>query len=275
MKQLAGAIILVPGTAWACALPPSAILLLPTGHYILGAALTVAITAFLGAFSRWLPMLSSRHLFSGPDRFPFMLTSYLSFLAFTGLLMIGVYGATDPVHNLLTLVIWTGVWIALPLASMIAGNLWSSLSPWLAPVVMVRALIGRTTSVGLARFGHWPAVLGLWAFSWFQIISTAPDDPTVLAEAALIYWVLIFIAAVAEGEDWLAQGEFLTVFMGMIARIAPFWRVRSAGQVQGFIGWPGAQVIGMAALEISEMAFVTLALAALTFDGLSGTFFWL
>jgi len=275
MRWLAGTIVLVPGTAFACALPPSVILLLPTGHYILGAALTVAMTALLGAFSQRLPEMSSRMVYAGPSRFPFILTSYLSFLAFLALLMIGFYGATDPVHNLLTLVIWTGVWIALPLACLLGGNLWAGFSPWLAPVRMMRSLIGRRGGIGLARFGHWPSVAGLLGFSWFQIIAMAPDDPTTLAQAALVYWGVIFVAAVAEGEDWLQEGEFLTVFMGMVARIAPFWRVRSRGHVQAYIGWPGAQVIGMAALGLSEMAFVTLALAALTFDGLSETFFWL
>lgn len=275
MKRLAGAFVLVPGPAFSCALPPSVILLLPTGHYILGAAMTVAMTALLGAFSQRLPVMSSRMVYSGPNRFPFVLTSYLSFLAFLGLLMIGFYGATDPLHNLLTLGIWTGVWVALPLACMLGGNLWAGVNPWVAPVRMVRSLIGRTGNSGLARLGHWPAVVGLLAFSWFQIIAMTPDDPTVLAQAALIYWLVIFVAAVAEGEDWLEQAEFLTVLMGMVARIAPFWRVRTAGQVQGFIGWPGAQVITMKPLELSEMAFVTLVLAALSFDGLSGTFFWL
>ncbi len=275
MKRLAGAMALVPGTAWACALPPSVILLLPTGHYILGAAMTVALTALLGAFAQRLPELSARLIYAGPDRFPFLLTSCAAFVSFGLLLMIGFYGATDPVHNLLTLAVWAGVWIALPLACMLGGNLWAGINPWTAPVRLVRAALGRTGRLGLARFGHWPAVAGLLGFSWFQIIAVAPDDPTILAQAALIYWCVIFVAAVAEGEDWLQQGEFLSVFMEMVARIAPYWRVRRAGRVQAYVGWPGTQVIGMPALGIAEMAFVTLALAALTFDGLSETFFWL
>lgn len=275
MKRLVGAFALVPGTACACALPPSAILLLPTGHYILGAGLTVGITALIGAFSHRLPLMTPRLIYAGPSRFPFLLTCYLSFLGFLALLMIGYFGPTDPMHNLLTLGIWTGVWIVLPLACMVGGNLWAGLNPWIGPVRMARKLIGRTALAGLARFGHWPAVVGLLGFSWFQIVAMAPDDPTILAQIALIYWLAVFVAAVAEGEDWLQQGEFLTVFMGMVARIAPFWRQRMAGHVQGFIGWPGAQVGLIKPLDMSEMAFVTLALAALTFDGLSETFFWL
>ena len=275
MRGLAAAFILLPSAALACALPPSVILTLPTGHYIAAAGATVAITALMGAAAHRMPQLRAVQLAEGVDRFPFALTSYLSLLAFFGLVLVGLLGPTDPMHNLMTLVFWTGVWIALPLASMLLGNLWAGLSPWLAAVRIARVLIGRDGSVGLARFGQWPAVAGLFAFSWFQMVSMAPDDPRVLAQAALVYWALIFVAAVLEGEDWLQKGEFLTVFFGMIARIAPVWRERAGGRVRWFAGFPAAQVVRMPALSASEVAFVTLALAGLTFDGLSETFFWL
>ena len=274
MKFWAAGLAILPGAAFACALPPSVILTLPTGMYIAGAAVTVGLTALLGAASARLPEFAPRLVYQGPGRFPFVSTSYVAFLAFLGLLLVGFFGATDPMHNLLTLVFWTGVWIALPLASMIFGNLWAGMSPWLAMVRIARALLAWRGSVGLARFGHWPAVAGLFGFSWFQIISMAPDDPRVLAQAAAVYWGVIFVAAVAEGEDWLDQGEFLTVFFAMIARIAPFWRERGP-MVRAYVGFPGAQVLRMPPLSVSQVAFVTLALASLTFDGLSETFFWL
>ncbi len=274
MKLWASGFALMPGAAFACALPPSVILTLPTGLYIAGAGVTVALTALLGAASGRLPGFEPHLVYAGPGRFPFAMTSYLAFLAFLGLLLIGFFGATDPMHNLLTLVFWTGVWIALPLASMIFGNLWAGISPWLAMVRITRLLFGWRGSVGLTRFDHWPAVAGLLGFSWFQIVSMAPDDPRVLATAAAVYWGVIFVAAAAEGEEWLEQGEFLTVFFAMIARIAPFWRERGPG-VRAYVGLPGAQVLRLPALSVSQVAFVTLALASLTFDGLSETFFWL
>lgn len=275
MKCGVTGLILLPSAGFACALPPSVILTLPTGHYIAAAAAVVAATALLGAAAHRMPELRSYEVARGMDRFPFAVTTYLAFVGFLGLVLVGVWGPTDPMHNLLTLIFWTGVWIALPLASMVLGNLWAGISPWVAPVRTVRILIGRRRSVGLARFGHWPAVAGLFGFSWFQMVGMAPDDPRVLAQAALIYWVVVFVAAVAEGEDWLQQGEFLTVLFGMIARIAPLWRDRAGGVVRWQVGLPGAQIVRMAALSASEVAFVTLALAGLTFDGLSETFFWL
>lgn len=275
MRALAAAFTLLPGAALACALPPSVILTLPTGHYILGAAATVALTALLGAKARSLPVMQPYLITERSVWLPVSITSYLSFLCLFALILVGYYGSRDPMHNLMTLVFWTGVWIALPLACLIFGNLWHALNPWTAPVRITRTLLARTGNIGLSRFGFWPAVVGYAGFAWFQIISVSPDDPAVLAQLALFYWLVIFGLAVAEGEEWLQQGEFLTVFFGYIAKIAPLWLDLSANRTRLYAGWPGTQVLGMPALSPSAIAFVTLALAVLTFDGLSETFWWL
>ncbi|WP_295077187.1 hypothetical protein [Tabrizicola sp.] len=268
------AFLLAPGLAFACALPPSVILTLPTGHYITAAALTVALTAIMGVAVHRLPVMAPRQVWERRVLLPLSLTSYLSFLAFLGLVFIGLYGDRDPMHNLMTLVFWTGVWIAVPLGSMLLGNLWRSLSPWTGPVRIARTLLGRTGSIGLARLGHWPAVAGYAGFVWFQMVSLYPDDPAVLAKVALTYWAVIFLLAVLEGEDWLETGEFLTVLFSFIAKVAPLWHVTEGPRTRLMRGWPGSQVLAMPPLSASAVVFVSLALAALTFDGLAETFWW-
>ncbi|MBL9050273.1 MAG: hypothetical protein JNK19_09210 [Tabrizicola sp.] len=249
------------------------ILTLPTGHYITAAALTVALTALLGAAAHRLPAMEERPLVR-LRAIPVTLTSYLAFIAFLGLVFVGFFGERDPMHNLMTLVFWTGVWIAVPLGSMLLGNLWRPINPWTGPVRIARTLLRRSGRLGLSRFGHWPAVAGYAGFVWFQMVSLYPDDPAVLARVALGYWTLIFVLAVAEGEDWLEEGEFLTVLFGLIARVAPIWGVARPDGLQLMRGWPGTQVLAMPPLGPSAVVFVSLALAALTFDGLAETFWW-
>jgi hypothetical protein len=265
----------MPGAALACALPPSVILTLPTGHYILAAALTVGLTALLGILTDRLPPLQGHLLHEGADLWPRMVGWTAGFVAMAVLLAIGFQGADDPLHNLLTLVFWTGVWIALPFASMVFGDLWRPFNPWVAPVRVLRIALGWQGGIGLSRFAHWPAALGMAGFSWYQIASLAPDDPGGLARLMLGYWLVILVLAVAEGEEWLEQGEFLTVFFALIGRIAPLWRVREAGRVRWMAGWPGAQVVRMAPLGLSQMAFVIVTLGSLSFEGLSETFWWM
>lgn len=267
-------LLITPGLAFACALPPSVILTLPTGHYITAAALTVALTALMGASAHRLPVMTPRLVWEHRSVLPVSLTSYLSFLAFLGLVFVGLFGERDPMHNLMTLVFWTGVWIAVPLGSMLFGNLWRPLNPWTGPVRIARTLLGRTGSIGLARLGHWPAVAGYAGFVWFQMVSLYPDDPTVLAKVALAYWLAIFLLATLDGEDFLDRGEFLTVLFALIAKVAPLWHETHGNRTRLMRGWPGTQVLSLPPLTPSAVVFVSLALSALTFDGLAETFWW-
>lgn len=267
-------VVFLPGLALACALPPSVILTLPTGHYITAAALTVLATALMGAAMHRLPELRAVPLMTRPVIAPVALTSYVSFLLFVALLLIGVFGARDPMHNLLTLVFWTVIWVAVPLLSILFGNIWRAMNPWTSPVQIARGLLRRRGGVGLSRLGHWPAVLSFAGFTWFQMVSLSPEDPLVLAIVLGVYWVAIFILAVLEGEDWLDQGEFLTVLMGFLARVAPFWLDVAGRRATLNLGWPGTQILTMRPLSSSAMVFVTVALASLTFDGLAKTFWW-
>lgn len=274
MKALASVLLLLPGAAVACALPPSVILTLPTGQYITWAALVVLLTALMGAAMHRLPDLRAFVLWDRRLFLPVSITSHLSFLGFLGLLLIGIFGARDPMHNLMTLVFWTGIWVAVPLGSILFGNLWRPINPWTGPVRITRSLLGRDRGINLSRLGHWPAVAGFAGFSWFQMISLAPDDPLVLAVTAGLYWLAIFLLAVLEGEEWLEQGEFLTVLMGWLAKVAPLWLDIEGSRARLMLGWPGTQVLRMKPLSLSAAAFVTLALAALSFDGLNETFWW-
>ena len=268
-------LLVLSGGALACALPPSVVLTLPVGHYIMGAASAVGVTALLGAMAGRLPSFSAHLLWDRRRLLPTALTSYLSFLGLIALISIGFLGDRDPMHNMLTLVIWTVIWVIVPLGSVMFGNLWRAINPWTGPVRIARLLIRRRSRLGLAAWGHWPAVVGFFGFSWFGMVSVAPDDPAVLAQATLIYWVVIFVLAVLEGDTWLEQGEFLTVYFGYLAKIAPFWLVLSHKRARLMAGWPGTQVRDMNTLTPSAMAFISLTLAALTFDGLSESFWWL
>ncbi len=205
-------VLVTPGLAFACALPPSVILTLPTGHYITAAALTVALTALMGALVHRLPVMAPRLVWDRRKLIRDVFPHSLAFLAFLGLIFVGLFGERDPMHNLMTLVFWTGVWIVVPLGSMLFGNLWRPLNPWTGPVRIARTLLGRTRRHWAGATWPLPAVLGYAALSgsrWSRFNPT--NDPAVLAQVALAYWLAIFVLAVLEGEDWLQQGEFLTV----------------------------------------------------------------
>jgi len=210
-----------------------------------------------------------------PDRLPLAAFSWLSFAGLVALVLVGFYGNRDPLENLLVLSVWILLWVGLTLVSVIFGNVWAGLNPWTGPVRLARKWIGREAEGGLDGLGHWPAVFGFLGFAWFEIVSLAPDDPANLARAALVYWLVIFALAVHAGESWLRKGEFLTFFFGFMGRIAPIWPQRIDGRTFLVLGLPGTRLARLDPLPVSGIAFVTLVLTTLSFDGLSETFWWL
>lgn len=263
-----------PGAAFAHASERAVILTLPTRGFIWGAGLAVALTALLASLGARLPAFTARRLFSRPALLPEGLASWLSAALLLALIFAGLLGTHDPYENPLPLMIWTVLWVGLTLVQAVFGDLWRGLNPWVGPVRSLRALLGRTGGIGLARLGQWPAVPGLLGFAWLEIVALSPDDPARLAAVAGAYALIIFALAVLEGEDWLGQGEFLTVFFSLIARIAPHWTSDEGRRVTHWAGLPGTQVLALPPLSSSQIAFVTLALASVSFDGLHKTFAW-
>jgi hypothetical protein len=266
---------LLPARAAAHAGERMVILTLPTAPTIAGAAAVVALTAVLGLAGPRLPRVGPRLLFARRRLLPDRLPSWLAALALAALLAAGAWGSRDPLANPLTLAVWTLWWVGLSLACLAFGDLWRPITPWSGPVAAARRGLGLTGSIGLARLGAWPAAAGYLLFAWFEIVSLAPTDPAVLARAVLGYWSVIFLLALLEGEDWLAEGEAFHVYFGFVGRIAPLWTVRDGPRIRQMAGPPGVQVLAMPPLSPAAAAFVALVLASVSFDGLSDTFRWL
>jgi hypothetical protein len=72
--------------------------------------------------------------------------------------------------------------------------------------------------------------------------------------------------------EWSRRGEFLSVFLGMVARFSILQR-DADGRVS--LCWPGAKLLDVDPLPFSGAAFLLLTLSSVSFDGLSKTFFWL
>ncbi|TGP51760.1 hypothetical protein EN873_19205 [bacterium M00.F.Ca.ET.230.01.1.1] len=271
---------LLPTPAFAHASDRGHVLLLPTGYYIAGGALAVAVSFLVLALlppaalnNFWRKRLP---LFTFGDA-PRTVISLISFAGFALLVAAGLFGSRDPLSNPLPLVIWTLLWAGFTLLQGVFGDLWSWLNPWYGAWRVVTRLVGERRSENQPSrlpgwLGHWPAFALFFAFAWFELIDAAPDDPTRLAFAAGIYWLANFIAMLIFGYGiWSKRGEFLTVFFSIIARFAPVGR--HDGRLSLF--WPGAKLQAAESLLPSGMAFLLVALSSVSFDGLSKTFFWL
>jgi len=276
LPALAATASSIPAPAFAHASDRGHVLLLPTGYYLLGGAFAVAVSFLVLAllppdlparlWRRRLPMMAAGE---GPR----LAVSLLSFAGFATMIAAGFFGSRDPLSNPLPLAVWTLLWAGLVLVQGLIGDVWRWLDPWYGPWRLAAGLFGHRAPWRLpARLGCWPAFVLFFAFAWFELVDPAPDDPARLAMAAGLYWLLSFAAMLAFGyRPWGRRGEFLTLFLSMIAR---FGVVERRGRRLALC-LPGAKLLGAAPLAASGTAFVLLALSSVSFDGLAKTFFWL
>lgn len=281
---------------WLCAGPAVAhtgergfVLLLPTQYYIAGGTFAVA-ASFLVLF--FVPDSFARRIaawrlgLTALPRLPSSLPSGIMFMLLGLLLAAGLAGSRDPLGNPLPLVVWTLWWIGLTLLQAILGDLWAVLNPWIAPYRLLRRLDGRSATADPpplrypAWLGYWPAVAGLLAFAWFELVDPAPDDPARLAVAVIVYSAGTLVGMLLFGERvWLARAECFSVFFGFVARLAPIRLLppdpAAPGRRRLVLGFPGAGLAEAEPLPLSGVAFVLLTLATVSFDGLDRTFWYL
>jgi hypothetical protein len=188
----------------------------------------------------------------------------------------GISGTEAPDQNFSVTFVFVTFWLGLVLVSILLGDVFRAFNPWRA---IARAFAGVFRAVSrqeaprpLAypeRLGRWPAVAGLLAFLWLELVYAQPGfgsaglTPRSLAIATLVYSTITLVAMALYGiEQWLDRGEAFSVYFGMFSRLAPF-EVRD-----GKLGLrrPLAGATRWAAVP-GSVAMVLIAIGGTTFDG--------
>lgn len=259
------------------------VLLLPTGYYLAGGALAVALSfAILAA----VPAGSLEHLaewrarlFSAPAEWRLVL-SWICFAGFIALILAGYRGSRDPLSNPLPLVFWTILWGALAIVQGVVGDVWGWINPWYGPWRVLAGLLRRSHSEGGVSLpqipAYWPATLLFLGFAWLELVYPAPEDPDRLATVLLVYFVANLVAMLVFGyRSWTRQGECLSAFLSMIARMSILAGRKDGKNRKIELRLPGAGLASAPPLPPSGILFLLLALSSVSFDGLSRTFAWL
>ena len=253
------------------------VMLLPTGLYILGGALAVALSFVVmwAVPSRAFDALTRfRRPLAGIGDGPGVWPSAVSLALLVLLVHAGFTGTRDPLANPLPPFVWSLWWVGFTFVVALLGDLWGPLNPWRA-LHRLAVVLTRLREPPLAYpgwLGAWPAVAAYFAFAWFELVHPAPFDPGILAAACAGYAALTLAGMLVFGADaWLARGEAFAVFfrmLGWLSALRP-----ESGRIA--LAVPCAGLLDTGALSRSHAAFVLLALGSVSFDGLSRTFWWL
>lgn len=165
-------------------------------------------------------------------------------------------------------------WVGLVPVSVLLGPVWRLVSPLRALTAVLLAPRGGRPllpdSAAVDRLGYWPAVLGIAAFVWLELVSIDPDQPRHVALFVTVYGALHLTAGLVWGQRWFTRGEAFEGYAGLLARLAPVGR-RGDGRL--VLRNP---LDGLAGLSPAPglVTLVCLLLGSTAFDGLSRTTQW-
>ena len=200
----------------------------------------------------------------------------LSVALFVLVFVSALLGDTDPFQNLAPTWIYVVFWLGLPLLSVLFGNVWRVLSPWLAiadAFVWLRERSGGQAQPLAAypeNLGRWSAATTLFAFVALELAYTDPSAPRALAFAMALYTYITLFGYAAFGRDtWQTRGEGFAVAFAFFARMAPV----GVRERRLTVRWPFTDLHGTEKIP-GSLAVIAVMLGSVGFDGLSRTSWW-
>lgn len=249
---------------------------LPLVAYVAGAALAVAMSfAFVMLRNAPPPPTESP---VAPRSVPRRLRVLLGTIGLVGWLWIVaqtlVGGSGD--GDVASIFLWAYGWVGLALVSALIGPAWA----WIDPFSTLHNLLGAVgRRIGLsggepaeypAWLGRWPAVIGLGAFIWLELVGRVEGGRTL--GLVLIAYTFVTLAAMSYfgRETWREKGEVFSVWFRVLGRLAPLaidgepedGRVRRRPFAAGLLhrSW-----------STEDVVLVALGTGAIIYDGLSQT----
>jgi len=184
-------------------------------------------------------------------------------------LLAGYFGAPNPYKNISIVMVWVIAWVGIAYLSALLGNVWSVLNPWSTLLRWAQNLGLKTLDLPYpAWLGAWPGFIQLFIFAWLEINWPGSGVPFNIAVALTLFSALTWIGMILVGRDtWAKNAGMFVMIFALFARFGIF-EMRD-GKLH--LRPPAVGLLGNKPATFSEIAFVILILATVTYDGFTET----
>lgn len=192
-------------------------------------------------------------------------------LGLGGLALVLVAGALGPDvggRNAAVLVVWVAWWGAYVATAYLVGDTWPVVNPFRTAALALPSLDRPYPD----SWGRWPAVVGLLALVYLEVVTPLADDPRLLTAVVVSYGLVSLAGSVVFGaETWFGNADPVSRLLAAYGHVAPLartddgLRLRLPGMRLTDSGWIRGRC---------DVAFVVAVLFVTTFDGFVGTGAW-
>ncbi len=220
----------------------------------------------LESTSRWLP---ARGWPTGSGSQALAIVGAIFGVGSLGIVIaVGTLGPSLPTTNLAILLTFVGVRALLPIIAIGVCNPWPAIDPFRNAATLSSRLVwsGRPLVSYPCRLRSWPAVIGLGALVFLELVFPISSEPRVLAQAAVFYLAVALVgASLVSPAVWFDRVDPLSVLFRVYGAVAPI-------QYDDEGGWqfvlPGSRLRDPTVVrDRSELAFVLLLIWELSFNG--------
>ena len=186
-------------------------------------------------------------------------------------LLFGVDRLTNPIFGFIYILVWVGL---VPI-SILFGPVWRTLNQLRTLHLLLSKALRQPPSKGVlelpAWLGLWPAALGIFAFTWLELV--APDRATipVLQAWLALYFVITLFGAILFGDRWFSTGDPFEAYAVLMSRLSP-WGRRTDGAL--VVRRPLENLDGLAP-QAGLVGMVAALLGSTAYDGFSNSTAWI
>ena len=188
----------------------------------------------------------------------------------------GLFGNPSPFANFSMNFFWVIFVLGFTYLTSLMGDLYSVINPW---KVLCEWTQGAGWPVFIARrqypkwAGYWPAIVLYGIFIWIELF--ANTGPRRLAISLSAYSAITLLGACVFGpRQWFQYGEFFSVFLRLISKLAPLEFVAVPGGTALRLRRPFEALIGAPADHPTLPLFILFMLSSTAFDGAHETLPW-
>jgi hypothetical protein len=190
----------------------------------------------------------------------------LGVVLFAGFLGMAWAGPTSSAENPAPAWFYVWFWVGLVPLSLVFGPIWRRLNP----LRTIASLIPLRHREFPERWGYLPAIVGLLAFLWLELVFPHSDSPRAIALFGTVYAVIHIAFGALFGPRWFDRGDAFEVYARLIAGLSPAGR-RADGRLVLRNPLDGLLTVSPAPWLT---ALVLVVLGSTAFDGLTRLPFW-